>query len=143
MQTQQDLLNKIEELKKEAIELEIKRQKELENKQRDLITQHFMELLDSQDYSEESIWAVIVSFTGCVKNPRSFSWYSKSNDTNLLLARKLINRFAREQEIRYEDSHDIIANFIARVPINYEEIIREFDNRRSHPEKKFFPIFFI
>ena len=76
------------------------------------------------------------------------SFYKKIPDRrNLLLERKLINRFAREQEIRYEDSLEIITQFIYNMkPININEIYTELDNRHIRMPHHFIgeivPIFF-
>lgn len=108
MQTQQDLLNKIEQLKKESIELEKKNN--VENKQKELLLEKIREFLEMPDCSNASILAIIQSLGK--KSMNNINYYSKDSDKNLLLERKLINRFAREQEIRYEDSIEIIRNFL-------------------------------
>jgi hypothetical protein len=122
---------------RKSIESEIKTKKELKNKQRDLITQKFREFLNMLDCSEASIWAVIVSLGSY--NENGFYYYAKKNENNLLLEKKLINKFAQEQEIRYDDSVEVIRNFINIRPINQSELLSN-DYRRHH--EKIAPIFF-
>lgn len=122
---------------RKLLELEIKTKKELKIKQRYLITQKFREFLKMLDCSEASIWAVIVSLGRC--NENGFYYYAKENEGNLLLEKKLINKFAQEQEIRYEDSVEVIRNFININPINQNDL-QSNDYRPYH--EKVAPIFF-
>ena len=118
METYLDLLNKINKLKQKANDLN----EELFYKQRNFITKKFRELLDMPDCSEASIWAVIIfilPFRYCYL----ISYYTKESDRNTLLKEKLINRFAREQGIRYEDSLNVITEFMYIMkPINYNQL---------------------
>ena len=137
METKQDLLNRIEELKQKTIELEKRNEEELYSIQRNSITEKFRELLEMPDCSEASIWAVIVSMLP-FNHPFKISYYAKESDKNTLLKEKLINRFAREQEIRYEDSLNVIKEFIFYMkPINKElpENMCEKYERVKHNDK--------
>jgi len=140
MQTQQDLLNKIEQLKKESIELDKKNN--VESKQKIFLIKKIREFLEIPDCSDASILAIIHSLG---KNSiNNINYYSKDTDRNVLLERKLINRFAREQEIRYEDSYEIIRNFLLELKeINKEVNIGK--TEKSGPKKYYnlnAPIFF-
>jgi len=128
MENQQDLLKQEEN-------------EELINKQRNLITQKFRELLEMPDCTEASIWAVIM-YRCSIGDPTSISYYAKEKDRNTLLKEKLINRFAREQGIRYEDSLNVILEYIYTMkPIN-KDLPNLYVIHKPNYVDKVIPIFF-
>lgn len=116
METEQYLLEKMKELKKTEQELldKMKLIKEGNpNKQREFITSKFREFMN-MELTEEYIWAFIFSYRLSHCN-----FYTKPKDENMLLERKLINFFALQEGIRYEDSLAVLQNFLYKLqPIN-------------------------
>ena len=120
MDTKEELYTQIEELKKKAEELN-KKAKEMEeqnkdtefNKQRYYIINKVRDFLNMQ-VSDEEICAVLYRIYGKhINNP--ITYYLKQEDENMLFERKVFNRYAKCHEIRYEDSYDIIVNFINKI----------------------------
>jgi len=103
MPTKKELLQQLEELKikeesdkNENIQKEFTKQKTyLMNKLRD-----FVEI----EISDKEIGAIF-SNNNCYFG----------NEKNLLLQRKFYNKYARHHEIRYEDSEDIIKDFLNKI----------------------------
>jgi len=122
MSTEEELFAQIEELKKKAEDLK-KKAKEMEetykdtefNKQRNFLIDTVRNFLNMQ-VSDEEICAVLYKFYGKnINHPQSnipISHYLKKEDGNMLFERKVFNRYAKCNEIRYEDSVEIIYNFI-------------------------------
>ena len=125
MSTEEDLYAQIEELKKKAEELKNKakdmeeQNKDTEfNKQRNFLIDTVRNFLNMQ-VSDEEICAVLYKFYGDhINNQQNhipISYYLKPEDENMLFERKVINRYAKCNEIRYEDSLAIISNFINKI----------------------------
>jgi len=125
MLTEEDLYAQIEELKKKAEELRNKA-KEMEdqnkdtefNKQRNFLIDTVRNFLN-MPVTDEEICAVLYRFYGNHGN-RQFnhppiSSYLKEEDDNMLFERKVYNRFAYHQGIRYEDSYQVILNFFFKL----------------------------
>jgi hypothetical protein len=122
---EEELYAQIEELKKKAEELKNKA-KEIEeqnkdtefNKQRNFLIDTVRNFLNMQ-VSDEEICAVLYKFYGDhINNQQNhipISYYLKPEDENMLFERKVINRYAKCNEIRYEDSLAIISNFINKI----------------------------
>jgi hypothetical protein len=85
------------------------------NKQRNFLIDTVRNFLNMQ-VSDEEICAVLYKFYGKnINHPQShipISHYLKKEDGNMLFERKVFNRYAKCNEIRYEDSVEIIYNFI-------------------------------
>jgi len=125
MSTEQELFAQIEELKKKEEELKNKA-KEMEDqnkdtefyKQRNFLIDTVRNFLNMQ-VSDEEICAIFFKFYGAhINNQQNhipFSYYLKPEDENMLFERKVINRYAQCNEIRYEDSLAIISNFINKI----------------------------
>ena len=125
MTTKEELYTQIEELKKKAEELN-KKAKEIEeenkdtefNKQRYYVINKVRDFLNMQ-VSDEEICAVLYRFYGAhINHSQShipISYYLKQEDENMLFERKVFNRYAKCHEIRYEDSYEIITNFINKI----------------------------
>ena len=125
MLTKEELYTQIQELKKKAEELN-KKAKEMEeqnkdtefNKQRYYIINKVRDFLNMQ-VSDEEICAVLYRFYGdhinASHNHMPISHYLKQEDENMLFERKVFNRYAKCHEIRYEDSYDIIVNFMNKI----------------------------
>lgn len=134
METKEELYTQIQELKKKAEELN-KKAKEMEeqnkdtefNKQRYYIINKVRDFLNMQ-VSDEEICAVLYRFYGAhINHPQShipISYYLKQEDENMLFERKVFNRYAKCHEIRYEDSLDIIVNFMNKIK-SKDQVIQE------------------
>jgi hypothetical protein len=142
---EQDLIKKIEDLKTKATEFKKNNEEIKISQQRDLITENFRKFT-YMDLSEESIWAFINSIypygeykkflqsdpamdyskiqRGTIYLNKQFlniGFYTKASDRNILLERKLINDFAKFNDIRFEDSKDVLSVFITDIkPINLD-----------------------
>jgi hypothetical protein len=118
------ILNTIKnfDINKEEVEYKIN---EEENKQRNFIIKKFREFLNKPYCSEASILAII-EFFGSNCN-EYITYYSKKTDRNLLLVKQLINTFASDKGIRYEDSYEVIRDFITNMkPINEKDSDEEY-----------------
>jgi hypothetical protein len=123
--TEQELLAKIEELKKKAEELRNKA-KEMEeqnedtefNKQRNFLIDTVRNFLGIE-VSDAEVLAVLYRYYGAhINTPHNhipISYYLKQEDENMLSERKVFNRYAKCNEIRYEDSVEIINNFLIKI----------------------------
>ena len=118
MSTEQELLNQIEALRKKAKEIEEQNKDTEFNKQRNFLINTVRDFLGIE-VSDEEVVAVLYRFYGNhVNNPHEhipISYYLKKEDENMLLERKVFNRYARYHEIRYEDSFEIIYSFINKI----------------------------
>ena len=122
---EEELYAQIEELKKKAEELK-KKAKDMEeqnkdtefNKQRNLIIDTVRNFLNIE-VSDEGICTVLYKFySDHINNQQNhipISYYLKPEDENMLFERIVINRYAKCNEIRYEDSLAIISNFINKI----------------------------
>ena len=141
--TEEDLYAQIDELKKKAEELKNKA-KEMEdqnkdtefNKQRNFLIDTVRNFLN-MSVSDEEICAVLYRFYGAhINHPQShipISYYLKKEDENMLFERKVFNRYAKCNEIRYEDSLEIISNFITKIK-SKDQVNIPGDRRRATPK---------
>ena len=125
MSTKQDLFDQIEELKKKAEELK-KKAKDFEeknkdtefNKQKNFLINTVRDFLEIE-VSDAEVLAILYRFVGSLINhPQghtTIAYYLKMEDQNMLFERKVINRYAKYHEIRYEDSFEIIQNFVTKI----------------------------
>jgi hypothetical protein len=116
MSTEQELLAQIEALRKKAKDMEDQNKDTEFNKQRNFLINTVRDFLGIE-VSDEEVLAVLYRFYGNhVNNPHiPISYYLKKEDENMLLERKVFNRYARYNEIRYEDSYEIISNFVNKI----------------------------
>ena len=118
MSTEQELLAQIEELRKKAKDMEEENRDTEFNKQRNFLINTVRKFLEIE-VSDEEVLAVLYRFYGNhINSPHEhipISYYLKKEDENMLLERKVFNRYARCHEIRYEDSLEIIHNFINKI----------------------------
>ena len=146
---EQDLLKKVEELRAKAAEFKKNNEENKISLQRDLITDNFRKFIEMTEESEESIWAFINSvfpygqYKSFLQNFGSqlntsmlnVGFYTKASDKNILLERRLINYFATINDIRFEDSKDVLVDFIVSMrPINL--------NGEQYVTSDFVPLFF-
>jgi hypothetical protein len=126
--TEQELLSQLEELRKKQKEMEITNNEIRISKQKDYLIDKIRKFLDMQISDEEIIAVCNDSFGGYLQN-QFYNYYLKVEDQEkkLLTVRKVFNRYARVNEIRYEDSVDIIKDFLIKLkPLNdYNEWQRE------------------
>ena len=121
MASEQELLSQLEELRKKQKEMEIVNNEVRISKQKDYLIDKLRKFL-GMEVSDAEIIAVYTSynFESGYQND-AFNYYLKVEDidTKLLLVRKLYIKYARYQDIRFEDSVDIIRDFISRIkPLN-------------------------
>jgi hypothetical protein len=143
IETEEDLYAQIEELKKKAEELRNKA-KEMEdqnkdtefNKQRNFLIDTVRNFLN-MSVTDEEICAVLYRFYGAhINHPQShtpISYYLKKEDENMLFERKVFNRYAKCNEIRYEDSLEIISNFITKIK-SKDQVNIQGERRRATPK---------
>ena len=156
---EQNLLKRVEELRAKAAEFKKNNEENKIILQRDLITDNFRKFTENKELCEESIWAFINSvfpyqqykkyLQGDPKvgvTPRqsqthlniahlNVGFYTKASDRNILLERILINYFAKYHQIRFEDSKDVLVDFIISMrPINL--------NGQQYVKSDFVPLFF-
>ena len=126
MSNNQEILERIERLKKqrdnvekqiEAIEKLQEMETEMEfNKQKNFVINKLRQFLEIQvSYNE---------INAILNKSQSLKYYFKveNEDKNLLFIRKVYNKYAKHHEIRYEDSVEIIDNFLYKIqPINWKE----------------------
>jgi hypothetical protein len=122
MSTEQELLAQIEELRKKAEELRNKakdmedQNKDTEfNKQRNFIIDTVRDFLGIEVSDAEVLAVLYRIYGGYINSPetgRPITYYIKIEDANMLFERKVFNRYAKYHEIRYEDSVEIIFNFV-------------------------------
>jgi hypothetical protein len=115
MSTEQELLAQIEALRKKAKDMEDQNKDTEFNKQRNFLINTVRDFLGIE-VSDEEVCAVLYRVYGNhINNPHvhiPILYYLKKGDENMLLERKVFNRYARYHEIRYEDSLEIIINFV-------------------------------
>ena len=88
------------------------------NKQRNFLIKTVRDFL-SIEVSDEEICALLFSLYGnhinSLHSHIPISFYLKKEDENMLFERKVYNRYAKCNEIRYEDSYQIIHNFLSKI----------------------------
>jgi len=114
----EELKKKAEELKNKAKEIEDQNKDTEFNKQRNFLIDTVRNFLN-MPVTDEEICAILYRFYGAhINRPQShtpISYYLKKEDENMLFERKVFNRYAKCNEIRYEDSWEIISNFINKI----------------------------
>ena len=118
MSTEQELLAQIEELRKKAKDMEDQNKDVEFNKQKNFLINTVRKFLEIEVSDEEVLAVLYRIFGGHINSPQShipISYYLKMEDKNMLFERKVLNRYAKYHEIRYEDSWEIIYNFINEI----------------------------
>jgi hypothetical protein len=82
-------------------------------KQRSFITYKFKKLANF-NYPDEDIFAFIYTDGNTINN-HYIRYYLNENDKNLLASRRLINHYAGKNDIRYEDSIEVLRNFLESI----------------------------
>jgi hypothetical protein len=114
MSTEKEILAQIEELRKKAKDMEENNKDNEFNKKRNSLIKTIREFLGIE-VSDLEILAVMFRFSN---NPRiPYLLYVKKEDKNMLLERKILNRYAKYNEIRFEDSDEIIIDFLSNIDI--------------------------
>jgi len=148
MSTEKELLNQIEELKNKAKDLE-KQNKDTEfNKQRKFLINKVKDFIDIQ-VSDAEVLAILARFylnaQGKCRQDFQYvpiKYYIKEEDENILFERKVLNRYANIHTIRYEDSVDIISNFLGKIkPINPTPEMQGLTIRNGHGNFGYVPLF--
>jgi len=120
----------LEEIKiKSEKQLEILKLKEKEtefNRQQQFIMEKIRGYLKI-DITNEEISSLINECINYRDNPMKY--YFKVSDDDLLIYRKLLNKFARHHNIRYDDSYEIISRYLNKIqPLNgYQEYLMEYN----------------
>jgi len=114
MSTEKEILAQIEELRKKAKDMEENNKDNEFNKKRNSLIKTIREFLGIE-VSDQEILAVMFRYSN---NPRiPYLLYVKKEDKNMLLERKILNRYAKYNEIRFEDSDEIIIDFLSNIDI--------------------------
>jgi hypothetical protein len=119
MSTEQELLSQLEELRKKQKEIEDAKVEIEFNKQKTYLIDKLRKFLDMEVSDEEII--SVYNDKNLQSSIKIFDYYLKveNEEKKLLNIRKVYNRYARENEIRYEDSIEIIYGFIKSIePLN-------------------------
>jgi len=120
MSTEQELLSQLEELRKKQKDME-EQNKDVEfNKQRNFLIKTVRDFLGIE-VSDAEVLSILLNRSGghITVQYTPILYYTKKEDENMLFERQVYNRYARYYEIRYEDSFDIIRNFIGKIkPLN-------------------------
>jgi hypothetical protein len=114
--TEQELLSQLVELRKKQKEME-EQNKDVEfNKQRNFLIKTLRDFLEIH-VTDAEVCAVLFGVYGRHTNTQQIpiSYYLKKEDENMLYERQIYNRYAKCCEIRYEDSFEIIRNFIGKI----------------------------
>jgi hypothetical protein len=117
--TEQELLSQLEELRKKQKEMEDAKVEIEFNKQKTYLIDKLRKFLDMEVSDEEII--SVYNDKNLQSSIKIFDYYLEVEDEEkkLLNIRKVFNRYARENEIRYEDSIEIIYEFIQSIkPLN-------------------------
>jgi len=129
-------LNELEKIKKIKENLE-KKQKEVEEEHKDIQFKNQLKFIINKvkvfleiDISDDEVYAILIQY----HNIPAIRYYISFDHRNLLLARKVLNRYARYHEIRYEDSIDIIAEFFncKLLPINGQAYYENLQQRQQY-----------
>jgi hypothetical protein len=148
MSSEKELLDQIEELKKKAKDME-KQNKDTEfNKQRKFLINKVRDFIGIQ-VSDAEVLAILARFylNDRSKNRQDFQYvpikyYVKEQDKNILFERKVLNRYANIHTIRYEDSVDIISDFLGKIkPINPTPEMLGQIKRDGHGNFGYIPLF--
>jgi len=119
MSIEQELLSQLEELRKKQKEMEDEKWQNEFNIHKNYLIDKLRKFLD-MEVSDEEISAVY-NDKNLQSSIKIFDYYLEVEDQEkkLLNIRKVYNRYARENEIRYEDSVEIIYGFIQSIkPLN-------------------------
>jgi hypothetical protein len=114
--TEQELLAQIEALRKKAKYIEEQNKDTEFNNQRNFLISTVRNFLGI-DVSDTEVLAVLYKSSHTLNhNPSGeIGYYLKKEDENMLFERKVSNRYARQHEIRCEDSDMIIRNFLEKI----------------------------
>jgi hypothetical protein len=114
MSTEKEILAQIEELRKKAKDMEENNKDNEFNKKRNSLIKITREFLGIE-VSDEEVLAVMFKYSNNTRLP--YLLYVKKEDKNMLLERKVLNRYAKYNEIRFEDSDAIIYDFLSNIDI--------------------------
>jgi len=126
MSTEQELLSQLEELRKKQKEMETTNNEIRISKQKYYLIDRIRKFLDMQ-ISDEEIAVIGDHFGNYLQTHHHYYLKVEDQEKKLLTVRKVFNRYARVNEIRYEDSVDIIRDFLIKLkPLNdYNEWQRD------------------
>jgi hypothetical protein len=147
MEKEQKLLEELIIEKQKYIEkLKIKKEESEFNRQQQFIIDKIRDYIKI-DITNEEISSIVNEYKSDINH---LKYYFKVTDDDLLIVRKFYNRFARHHHIRYEDSYDIILNYLNKIKILNDytqhqmqnQSRKRLDDSRSKLEYvKFIPIF--
>ena len=132
--SEEEKLCELEKIKKAREELDI-----MEGKHKDIQFKNQLNFLINKvkkfleiKVTDEEVFALLIWYNSF--NAQAIRYYISVDNMNLLLARKVLNRYAGYHEIRYEDSLEIITEFIDRrlVPINRQAFIESFHQQQQY-----------
>ena len=145
MSSEKELLDQIEELKKKAKDMEEQNKDTILNKQRNFLINKVRDFIGIE-VSEAEVMAVLARFYWNT-NRQDFQdvpikYYVKEQDKNILFERKVLNKYANSHIIRYEDSVDIISDFLGKIkPINPTPEMLGQIKRDGHGNFGYVPLF--
>jgi len=139
MLSEQELLSQLEELRKKQKEIEDEKWENEFDKQKNYLIDKLREFLDMEVSDEEII--SVYNDTNFQSSIKIYNYYLEVEDKEkkLLKIRKVFNRYAKVNEIRYEDSVEIICEFIKSIkPLNdFGNWLRTHDRNRD----EYIPLF--
>jgi hypothetical protein len=145
MSSEKELLDQIEELKKKAKDMEEQNKDTELNKQRKFLINKVRDFIGIE-VSDAEVLAILARFYWNT-NRQDFryvpiKYYVKEQDKNILFERKVLNRYANIHTIRYEDSVDIISDFLGKIkPINPPPEMRGLIIGNGHDNFGYIPLF--
>ena len=129
--TEKQLLKQLEDIKiKKQKQFEILKLKEKEtefNRQQQFIIEKIRGYLKI-DITNEEISSLINECNIHSHNSIKYYFKFKVSDDDLLIYKKLLNKFARYHNVRYVDSYEIIFRYLTKIqPLNgYQEYLMEY-----------------
>jgi hypothetical protein len=135
MSSEQELLSQLEQLRNKQKEMENTKVNIEFKKQKDYLINKLKTFLD-MDIKDSEINS-IYNDDNYLENHFKYYFKIEDEDNNLLFRRRVYNRHAQKNFIRYEDSNEIIHNFLKRIkPINdFSEYLRK--NERNERNKRY------
>ena len=144
MSTEEELLAQIEALRKKAKDMEEQNKDAEFNKQRNFLIKKVRDFLEIE-VSDAEVLAVLYTYSPyhIPNRNREMGYYLKKEDDNMLLERKVKNRYAKYHEIRCEDSDMIFHNFLEKIKpfISRNEFnLEQYKKSKQHREQ-YVPLF--
>jgi ferredoxin-fold anticodon binding domain-containing protein len=139
MSSEQELLSQLEQLRKKQKDMESTKVSIEFKKQKDYLINKLKTFLDIDVKDNEII--AIYNDDNYLENHFNYYFKVEDEDNNLLFRRRIYNRHAQKNFIRYEDSFEIIHYFLKRIkPINdFGEYLQKNDrngrNKRYEGER--------